>query len=97
MTSVNTFATLLEAYFLADTHTHTHTHTDTKALLYPCCACACWVMNRKLQPDSNVDTHHKRKPLLHNGTVTLDTDKYRLVGIPASGCEPLDVGLSRIR
>ena len=45
MTSVNTFATLLEAFFniLLRTHTHTHTqthtytdtHTDMKALLYP--------------------------------------------------------------
>jgi len=30
------------------------------------------------------------------GTVTVDTDKYRLVGIPSSGREPPDVGLTRI-
>jgi len=37
MTSVNAFATLLEAFFNIFCR---HTHTDTKALLYPCCACA---------------------------------------------------------
>ena len=37
MTSVNAFATLLEAFF--NIFLQTYTHTDTKALLYPCCAC----------------------------------------------------------
>ena len=68
-----------------------------------------YIMNRKLQPDSDVlririlyvmDTFaicHERKPCLHNGTVTEDTDKYRLIRIPPSGREPPDVGLTRIR
>jgi len=46
------------------------------------------------------DTHstgHERKPRLHDGTVIVDTDKYRLVGIPPSGREPPDIGLTRIR
>ena len=63
-------------------------------------------MNGKLQPDSDVlrihilyimdtfSTCHDRKPRLHDGTVTEDTDKYRLVGIPPSGREPPDVGLT---
>ena len=67
------------------------------------------IMNRKLQPDSDVlriyilyvmdtlSTCHERKPRLHDGTVTEDTDKYRLVRIPPSGHEPPDVGLTRIR
>jgi len=42
-------------------------------------------------------TCHERKPRLHDGTVTEDTDKYRLVGIPPSGREPPDVGLTRIQ
>ena len=42
-------------------------------------------------------TCHERKPRLHDGTVTEDTDKYRLVGIPSSSGEPPDVGLTRIR
>jgi len=66
-------------------------------------------MNRKLQPDSDVlrvyilyvmdtfSTCHERKPRLHDGTVTEDTDKYRLVRIPPSGREPPVVGLTRIR
>ena len=66
-------------------------------------------MNRKLQPDSEVQrihilyvvdtfsTCHERKPRLHDGTVTVDTDKYRLVKILPSGREPPDVGLTRIR
>ena len=33
-------------------------------------------------------TCHERKPRLHDGTVTEDTDKYRLVRIPSSGREP---------
>jgi len=33
-------------------------------------------------------TCHERKPRLHNGTVTEDMDKYRLVRIPPSGHEP---------
>ena len=68
-----------------------------------------YIMNRKLQPDSDVlrihilyvmdtfSTCHERKPRLHDGTVTEDTDKYRLVRIPPSGREPPDVGLTRIR
>jgi len=68
-----------------------------------------YIMNRKLQPDSDVlrihilyvmDTFftcHGRKPRLHNGTVTEDTYKYMLVKIPPSGHEPPDVGLTRIR
>jgi len=52
-----------------------------------------YIMNRKLQPDSDVprvhilyvmDTFskcHERKPRLHDGTVTEDMDKYRLVRI----------------
>jgi len=39
----------------------------------------------------------KRKPHLHDGTVTRDTDKNRLLEIPPSGHDPPDVGLSRIR
>ena len=42
-------------------------------------------------------TCHERKPRLHDGTVTEDMDKYRLVKIPPSGREPPDVGLTRIR
>ena len=66
-----------------------------------------YIMNGKLQPDSDVlwihilmdtiSTRHERKPHLHNGTVTEDTDKYRLVRIPPSGREPPFVGLTRIR
>ena len=37
------------------------------------------------------------KPHLQDGIITVDTDKYRLVGIPPSGREPPDVGLTRIR
>ena len=37
-------------------------------------------------------TCHERKPRLHDGTVTEDMDKYRLVRIPPSGREPPDVG-----
>ena len=33
-------------------------------------------------------TGHEKKPYLHDGTVMVDTDKYRLVGIPPSGHEP---------
>jgi len=68
-----------------------------------------YIMNRKLQPDSDVlrihilyvmdtfSTCHKRKPRLHDGTVKEDTDKCGLVRIPPSGREPPDVGLTRIR
>ena len=68
-----------------------------------------YIMNRKLQPDSDVlriyilyvmdtfSTHHEMKPRLHDGTVTEDTDKYRLVRIPPSGRKPPDVGLTGIR
>ena len=68
-----------------------------------------YIMNRKLQPDSEVrrihilyvvdtfSTCHERKPRLHYGTVTEDMDKYRLVKIPPSGRETPDVGLTRIR
>jgi len=68
-----------------------------------------YIMKRKLQPDSDVlrihilyvmDTLsacHERKPCLHDGTVMEDTDKYRFVRILPSGCEPPDVGLTRIR
>jgi len=64
-----------------------------------------YIMNRKLQPDSDVrrihilyvvdtfSTCHERKPRLHDSTVMEDTDKYRLVKIPPSSCEPPDVGL----
>jgi len=56
-----------------------------------------YIMNRKLQPDSDVlrihilyvtdtfSTCHEKKPHLHDGTVTEDMDKYRLVKIPPSG------------
>ena len=40
-------------------------------------------MNRKLQPDSNVlriHIHHVMKGSLHDGTVMVDRDGYRLVG-----------------
>ena len=40
---------------------------------------------------------HILQPHLHDGTVMVDTDKYRLVGIPPSGREPPGVGLTRIR
>ena len=55
-----------------------------------------YILNRKLQPDSNVLRIHiqhvmkrkprlERKPHLQDGTVTVDTNKYRLVGIAPSG------------
>ena len=55
--------------------------------------CIYYILNRKLQPDSNVlritySTRHERKPRLgmkprlQDGTVMVDTNKYRLVGIP---------------
>ena len=57
-----------------------------------------YIMNRKLQPDSNnIFYTLGRKSLLHDGAVTVDMDKYRLVGIPPSGREPPDVGLTRIQ
>jgi len=64
-----------------------------------------YILKRKLKPESNVtySTRHERKPRLgrkprlQDGTVMVDTDKYRLVGIPPSGREPPDVGLTRIR
>ena len=42
-------------------------------------------------------TCHERKPRLHDGTVTEDTDKYWLLRIPPSSREPPDDGLTRIR
>jgi len=39
----------------------------------------------------------KRKSLFHDGTVTADTDKKRLIEIPLSDRGPPDVRLSRIR
>ena len=33
-----------------------------------------------------------KKPHLHDGTVTVDTDKNRLVEIPPSSCELPDIG-----
>ena len=68
-----------------------------------------YIMNRKLQPDSDVlrihilyvmdtfSTRHERKPCLHDGTVTEDTDKYWLLRIPPSSHEPPDVELTRIQ
>ena len=68
-----------------------------------------YIMNRKLQPDSDVlrihipyvmdtfSTCHERKPRLHDGTVTEDKDKYRLVRIPPSCRKPPIVGMTRIR
>ena len=32
-------------------------------------------------------TCHERKPCLHDGMVMVDTENYRLVEIPPSGCE----------
>ena len=64
---------------------------------------------QKLQPDSDIlrihilyvmdtfSTCQERKLRLHDGTVTEDTDKYRLVRIPPSNREPPDVRLTRIR
>ena len=46
--------------------------------------------------EDTYSTCHERKPRLHDGTVTEDTDKYRLVRIPPSDREPPDVGLTRI-
>ena len=56
----------------------------------------CIIMNRKLQPDSNVLRIHILHVMKasHASTVTVDTDKYRLVGIPPSCHEPPDVGLT---
>jgi len=59
----------------------------------------CINTNRKLQPDSNVlriHILHVMKGSLHDGMVTVDVDKYRLVEILPSGREPPDVGLTRI-
>ena len=59
-----------------------------------------FIMNRKLQPDNILrrhSTHHKRKPRLHDGTVMVDADKYRLVEIPLLVVvRKPDVGLTRI-
>ena len=61
-----------------------------------------YIMKRKPQPDSNILRIHilyfmKEATPLHNGTVTVDMDKYRLVEIPPSGRGPPDVGMTRIR
>jgi len=66
-----------------------------------------YILNRKLQPDSNFlrihiqhvmkGSHASKEACLQDGTATIDTDKYRLLGIPPSGREPPDVGLTRIR
>jgi len=60
-----------------------------------------YIMNRKLQPHSNV----LRIRILHimkgSHASTMAqlrmVDKYRMVGIPPSGREPPDVGLTRIQ
>ena len=46
--------------------------------------------------EDTYSTCHERKPRLHNGTVMVDTDKYRLIGIPSSSRTPQDVRLTRI-
>jgi len=46
--------------------------------------------------ENTYSTRHEWKPRFHDGTVTVDTDKYRLVEIPPSGHEPPDVKLTRI-
>jgi len=73
MTSVNAFATLLEAFF--NIFSQTHTHIDTKALLYPCYACACWVIT-KSQPVSLLPRPVCRKH--RKGLVTLGNFLYVL-------------------
>jgi len=66
-----------------------------------------YIMNRKPQPDSDVprihilyvmDTSSNAMKGSHTSTMAVmeDTDKYRLVRIPPSGCEPPVVGLTRI-
>jgi len=59
-----------------------------------------YIMNRKLQPDSNVlriHILHVMKPHLHDGTVMLARYRQVQVGrIPPSSREPLDVRLTRI-
>ena len=47
--------------------------------------------------EDTYSTGHERKPRLHDATVMVDTEKYRLVEIPPSGREPPVVGLTRIR
>ena len=61
-----------------------------KTAMVPQLAC---IMNRKLQPDSNVLRIHILHVMKasHASTVTVDTDKYRLVGIPPDGGGPPDV------
>ena len=57
-----------------------------------------YIMNRKLMPDSNVlriHNYYERKSCLYDGTVTIHTDKYRLVGIPPDGGGPPDVGFGK--
>ena len=39
----------------------------------------------------------KGKPRLHDGTVTMDPDKNRLVEIPRSSSEPPDDGVTEIQ
>jgi len=59
-----------------------------------------YILNRKLQPDRNVLRIHIQHVMkgrhASRMAVTVDTDKYRLVGIPPSGREPPDVALTRI-
>ena len=55
-------------------------------------------MNRKLQPGNKVLRIHvlhimKRKPLLHECTVTVGTAKYRLVEIPNPNPNPNPPGV----
>ena len=67
------------------------------------CSCNDWngstmgIYPEQKTSEDTYSTRHERKPRLHNGTVTEDTDKYMLVKIPPSGREPPDVGLTRIR
>ena len=63
-----------------------------------------YIMNRKLQPDSNVPRIHIILHVMKGSHASMmaqfnmvDTDKYRLGGIPPSSCEPPDVGLTRIQ
>ena len=60
-----------------------------------------YIQNRKLQPDRNALRVHIQHIMKGSHAsrmaVMVDTDKYRLVGIPPSGREPPDVRLTRIR
>ena len=59
------------------------------------------ITNRKLQPDSDVLRIHILHIMKGSHTSRMaqlqKTDKYRMVGIPPSGREPPDVGLTRIQ